>query len=243
MPERGGYKHNPEHTKLEEPNWKIKAMQLVGELGIADKIGRRRAEDIIGHSKIPEHLKAGGVYADIGSSLGQVMEEVMRRAGGKDVKFVGLEPRWKPTGKVRERLKEAGDRAAFVKGIGEHLPLKDKSLDGAIISFVLHYLPPEFQEKVMTAVKRALKEDGILFLVEDTPETDAERAAYSKWDERLSFGTSPDMHYKNDREIRAFLAQHGFELIDEAAWAEQSDKKSEGTIRHGSYIARRKTPH
>jgi ubiquinone/menaquinone biosynthesis C-methylase UbiE len=227
-------------SKIEKSSLKIKILNMLAEIGFVDEISQRRAIDIVEKSKIREHLKPDGVYLDIGTGFGHIVERIVREEEDKNVKFLALDPAWKPLKKVRKRLaKEAEGRVSFMKAIGEQLPIKDKSLDGVSLFFVLHHTSLEGQSQIFNEIKRVLKENGLLFLIEDTPGNEQEREGNAKWDRRLNFESKDEKHYyQSNEEWREFFKKNDFELIESAYFEDISPKKNEGIIRHGSYILR-----
>jgi ubiquinone/menaquinone biosynthesis C-methylase UbiE len=235
MPERPEF--GP--TYHEKGSLRLKILNALAELGIVDRIAQKRAIDIVEKSKVREHLKPGGVYLDIGTAIGHIVERIVKEEESKDVKFLAVEPIWKPLKKVRERLKETG-KVGFAKAVGEALPVKDKSVDGISLFVVLHHVNPEIREKIFQEVDRVMKDDGLLFLVEDTPDNEEEKARNSKWDQRINFEPKNTKHYYlSDAEWIKFLDEHGWELVD-YSYFEEDPPPREGLMRHGSYILRRK---
>ncbi len=206
---------------------------------VVDKIGQERAVDLVEKTKIRDHIKKEGKYLDIGTGLGHIIEKVANEEDNKNAKFWAIDPIWKPTKKVQERIKEKGS-TLFMAGIGEQLPIKDKSLDGVSLFFVLHHIPPEGQEQIFSEIERVLKDTGLLFLTEDVPENEQEREGNANWDRRLNLEPKTEKHYyKNNQEWLNFLNRKGYELIDESYFEDQSPKKNEGLIRHQSYVLKR----
>lgn len=206
---------------------------------VVDKIGQERAVDLVEKTKIREHIKGNGKYLDIGTGLGHIIEEVANKEDDKNAKFLTIDPIWEPTKKVQKRSKEK-DSTLFMAGRGEQLPIKNKSLDGVSLFFVLHHIPPEGQEQIFSEIERVLKDDGLLFLTEDVPENEQEREGNANWDRRLNFEPKTEKHYyKNNQEWLEFLKEKGYESIDQSYFEDQSPKKNEGTIKHRSYILKK----
>jgi|GEM_PF-6017552 len=250
MPERPG--PSPEEIgeapyEGREETLKVRILNWLADLGpVVDRISEARAADVIEKSKIRDHLKDGGTYLDIGTGIGHIVEQLVREDDDKQVRFLALDPLWKPLGRVRKReaarAEAAGEapRLQFMKAVGEALPITDNALDGASLFFVLHHVPPQYEQTIFSEIRRVLKNDGMLFLIEDTPQDDDARERNGKWCKRLNFESSEDRHfYRNRDEWRAFAEREGFELVDEAEFSSEG-RKSEGTIEHGSFILRKK---
>jgi ubiquinone/menaquinone biosynthesis C-methylase UbiE len=231
----------PEKGHRFGPTFFQKILNKLAEIPIADRLGVKRAVTLVEKSQIEKHLKNGGVYLDIGSGLGHIVEEMVKEKGEKKISMLAIEPTWEPLRRVHTRVKKESDnRALFAKGEALHLPVKDNSLDGVSIFFVLHHMPQEALEGVFAEVKRVLKEDGKIFLVEDTPKNEDEYARNEKWDRRLNFeGKGEEHYYKSPAEWVEFLTQNGFELVEQVDFSSQSSKKDEGKINHTNFILRK----
>jgi ubiquinone/menaquinone biosynthesis C-methylase UbiE len=224
---------------------KVRILNWLADFGpIVDNISVKRAKELIEKSKVADYLKEGGTYLDIGTGIGHIVEQFVH--GEKKVNFLALDPLWKRSSHVGDRLEEqseaTGDapNALFMKAVGEHLPVRDNAVDGVTIFFVLHHVPPQYEKGILGEIRRVLKDDGMLFLVEDTPEDAEAVERNSKWCKRLNMESSEDRHfYRNRDEWRAFAESEGFELVDEAEFSSEG-RKSEGTIKHGSFILRKK---
>ena len=207
---------------------------------IDKKIAQDRAEDLVEGSGIVKHLEENGIYLDIGTGPGHILEKLLSKTANKNVKIIGLDPFAKPFAAVRERL-EGGERHLFVRGAGQQLPIKEKSLNGAILYFVAHHLPTEDREMLFDEIDVILKDGGKIFLIEDTPGDVEERERVEKWDKRLNFESGPEEHaYLSDAEWKTFFERRGYDLVDETHFADESRKEEEGTIPHSSYVLRRR---
>lgn len=210
--------------------------------GQVERIGVERAMDLIEKTKISKHLKQDGIYSDIGSGLGHIAEQVINTGYDKNVKLLPFDIEWTPQKKVRKRMgKEGvGDRALFMRADATQQPIADKSLDGTSVFFVFHHANRDIQQKIMNEIRRTVKDDGKLFFVEDVAEDEEEAKRVSVWDARVNAEPKDEPHYYRTREEWvSFMDENGFELIEEADF-EDHGKKSEGTIRHKSYIMQRK---
>lgn len=231
-------KPNFEPTYHERGSLRIRIINALQELGIVDHFLQERAINIVEKSKIRDHLKQGGIYLDIGTAVGHIVEQIVKEEEDKDVKFLAVEPVWKPLKKVQERLKKGG-KVGFAEAVGEALPVKDKSVDGVSLFLVLHHVNPDLREKIFQEIDRVLKDNGLLFLVEDTPDNAEEKEQNEKWDRRINLEPKNTKHYYlSDAEWVKYLDEHGWELIDYAYFDDPTPR--EGLMRHGSYILRRK---
>jgi len=238
---------SPEAPKSKKPLWpRIKqrlAQSVVDTTSIPDKMAIERAVDVVKRSKIRKYLEPDGKYLDIGSGLGHIVEQVVREEDEKNIKYLAVDPTWKPLKRLRKRTKkEFPDKTLFMKAEGDHLPIAGHSMDGVSLFFVMHHVPTENQQQILDETKRVLKEDGMLFLTEDVPENEEEAERNATWDRRLNFEPKDEPHfYKNDEEWRKFFEQNGFDLLEAAYWEDISKKKNEGVIKHRSYILRKRS--
>jgi ubiquinone/menaquinone biosynthesis C-methylase UbiE len=67
----------------------------------------------------------------------------------------------------------------FVLGDGTALPFTEKSFDGALISLALHEISPALREKVWSEMKRVVKPEGRLFVL-DFARLPARRSTFSR---------------------------------------------------------------
>jgi ubiquinone/menaquinone biosynthesis C-methylase UbiE len=55
---------------------------------------------------------------------------------------------------------------AFVEAGAERLPAADKSVDGVFFAYSLHHVPEELYPEVFAEIRRVLKPDGFLYVIE-----------------------------------------------------------------------------
>jgi ubiquinone/menaquinone biosynthesis C-methylase UbiE len=112
---------------------------------------------------------------------------------------------------IRVAMQTAGCRhcgARFKLAAVEALPFKEESFDVVVISLVLHHLPPEARTAGLSDVRRVLKSDGRLIVVDiDKPRSWFLRALLS-----------PLRHNANLRDLasghmKGVLEEAGFHLI------------------------------
>lgn len=228
----------PKPTQNLETPFKYRVLNALNILlkPIDKKIGQERAESLIERSEILDHLEDNGTYLDIGTGPGHILEKLLEKAQRKNIKMIGLDPFVKPFEAVRKRLK-GKEGQLFVKGAGQQLPIKEKSLNGAILFFVTHHMPAEDLEQLFAEIERTIKDDGKIFLIEDTPKDAEERERVEKWDRRLNVESATAEHsYSSDTDWKQFFEQYNYELVHEAHFTDESKKKKEGIIPHSSYV-------
>jgi cyclopropane fatty-acyl-phospholipid synthase-like methyltransferase len=109
-------------------------------------------------------LRAGDTVADIGTGVGHLLPYIVRHVGGDGTVFaVDIYPEF--LDKVRERIAAAGWRnVSPVLGTERDPKLPANRLDEAILLDTYHHL--NYPEATMQAVRRALKADGRLFIID-----------------------------------------------------------------------------
>ena len=189
-------------------------------------------------------MKEGGVYLDVGTALGHIVEEIVKQEEDKNIKFLACDPIWTPQERLLERVKEKGS-VNFLKAEGSFLPLKDRSVDGASLFWVLHHVEPKENKSIFNEIDRVLKDDGYLFLIEDTPRDSEEAGRVEQWDRRVNFEPRNEKHYyKSPEQWREFLQDKGWDVVEEIffedVYAKEFAKREEGVIPHTSFIVKRK---
>lgn len=95
---------------------------------------------------------------------------------------------------------------------GRHFPAEDKSVDAALLSYVLHHA--QDLGALMSELQRVVREDGLAVVYEDIPETWWDRFVCSihnfKWQRRTGPCT-----FRLETEWRTELEAAGFEIVNE----------------------------
>ncbi len=103
---------------------------------------------------------SGARVADIGcgdGALGRLMPRLGARA-------TGIDP---PEGQLgRARAAEPAGGEDYLQGVGEDLPLPERTLDVAVFFNALHHVPVEHQGAALAEAARTLKPGGLLYVVE-----------------------------------------------------------------------------
>jgi SAM-dependent methyltransferase len=213
------------------------AVGLVLSLPPADWLLRRRAAAVMAGADAARWL-GPGLNVDIGCGLGHLA--AWAAVHQPPSRWLGIDPHWRPLPAVVRRLeREAPGRVRFVRGSGERLPVTDGAADGVMIAFVLHHLAPAAQDAVLAEAVRALRPGGTLLLIEDTPETPAERRRTERSDRWLNGELRAEPHHYRPRASwRTCLAGHGFELAGERdlGWV----PPDLGRVPHTAFAARRR---
>jgi len=191
-----------------------------------------------------DDLRADMTHVDVGSGTGHVPLAIATAGVGGDgaqIRVVAVDPQAKPTKRVQRRLANGQTGVVqFVRANGTQLPIADASADQASTFFVLHHIPYDTQLHVLADIRRVLKTDGRWYIWEDTPQTPREYRANERWDRRLNFEPRGEPHYYRPADQwRKLLTEHGFELLRQAYYENQSRWPGEGRIRHTGFVLRK----
>ena len=109
-------------------------------------------------------LHVGDTVADVGTGVGHLLPYLVKRVGGSGTIFaVDIYPEF--LDRVRERISAAGWQNVHPVLATERNPeLPVDRLDAVILLDTYHHL--NFPEETMGAVRRALKSDGRLFIID-----------------------------------------------------------------------------
>jgi len=233
----------------EQFTFKRKLMHQASELGLVDKGLQGRAEWVIKETGIEEYLKKGGLYLDIGTGKGHIIGKFlqdMEKESKPLAGFYGIDIMDKPLKKVQKR--EAARRQkewnqgknpiGFMWATAENLPVKDKSLDGISYFFSIHHMEKDRIDQAIDEAKRVLKDDGLIFIVEDLVEDEEEKKITESVDRKLNWeGREVEHNYKSDSDWQDYFKEKDLEIV-EKKYFESASKK--GPIRHASYILKNK---
>ena len=127
---------------------------------------KRRAQFHIEEIEIMKEIAPRACILDIGCGKGYVGGELKSKDESLDIFSVDLGDR--PTKRMRKITSET-----FSMADASVLPFPDKSFDGVMVFFVMHHMPTNTQLKLLKEAKRVVKQEGHIFVLEDTvPEFD-----------------------------------------------------------------------
>ena len=154
---------------------------------------------------------------DVACGTGYTVCQLHRR--GIDIVGLDLSPAM-----LSVASQKAGS-CGFVRGDGTTLPFREKSFDGAIISLALHEISPTLRQKVWSEMKRVVKSDGLLFIL-DFARLPAKRSQFSRivskailTVEKSTLKFDPD-HWHNSMEFQqrggltGWLQEVGSEVVE-----------------------------
>ena len=151
-------------------------------------------------------IRRGDAILDLGSGTGRNVCLVLE-ALGPSGRVVGVDSSQDMVQQARERCHAYPEVAFQIGRIEEPLPFREE-FDKAFISFTLHSLEDEDKERVMDNVRRALKPNGILWIL-DFNEFDLDRQWFPfRWAFRR-IECELGIEFLS-LDLRRMLADHGF---------------------------------
>lgn len=99
--------------------------------------------------------------------------------GPQASQVLGVDPSEELLGLAGERARKAPVSIELLKGSGEALPLDDKSVDTAVVTFTLCTIPDA--TKAVAEIRRVLKPDGTLLFAEHGRAPDLGVARWQDW--------------------------------------------------------------
>jgi ubiquinone/menaquinone biosynthesis C-methylase UbiE len=128
-------------------------------------------------------IRPGDRVLDIGCGTGTFATLIKRLH--PDVEVVGLDPDPKALARARRKAERESVEVRFDQGFADALPYPEASFDRVFSSFMFHHLSREEKEGTLREVRRVLKPDGTLHLLDfGGPESSADgflsRLLYSR---------------------------------------------------------------
>ena len=167
-----------------------------------------RAEKIISETGICDYLKKGEKCLDIGTGMGYIAKEIVRKmkSKGEPVTYViGIDNRFAFSSNLRNGNDE-DSLLKFVNADAKELPFPDKSFDNVSFFFSFHHMSKEGDiECSLREALRVLKDNGKIFVAEDIVETPEERENALAIDRMMEIGEEREYHYKSFEEWKKFL--------------------------------------
>ena len=115
-------------------------------------------------------LQPGRRVVDVGCGTGDLVVLIKKRH--PDVEVIGLDPDPKALARARRKLDRAGLSAQLDQGFSDELPYEDGSIDCVFSSFMFHHLGPDEKANTLAEIRRVLKPEGWLHLLDFGGSTD-----------------------------------------------------------------------
>lgn len=109
-------------------------------------------------------LQSGHRVLDIGCGTGTLVVLIKRLFPGVEV--VGLDPDEKALARAARKARRAGVSIQFDRGFSDALDYPAATFDRVFSSFMFHHLERDDKERTLRAVRRVLKDDGSLHLMD-----------------------------------------------------------------------------
>ena len=109
-------------------------------------------------------LRPGQRVLDLGCGTGGLALLIKRLHPHVDV--VGLDPDPHALARARRKAARVGVALPLDQGFGDALPYADATFDRVLSAFVLHHVPSEEKEPTLREVRRVLRDDGALHLLD-----------------------------------------------------------------------------
>ena len=130
---------------------------LAGTTGYGRAYYRRAAQSL--------PVEAGMTLIDLGCGTGSLTMAMARKLGHSG-RITGIDLADKQLSHARHKQLQTDLPIEFVKGSVAHLPFADASVDGISISQVLHALPPDIRQGMISEACRVLKPGGFFGIIE-----------------------------------------------------------------------------
>lgn len=111
------------------------------------------------------NLRDGETVLDIGCGTGSQAIAAKRRVGSTG-SVIGLDASDEMLAKARTKARKKGVEIAFTQGVAERLPFADMHFDVVLSTVMLHHLPRKTRKECLAEVRRVLKPDGRVLVVD-----------------------------------------------------------------------------
>ena len=113
----------------------------------------------------PAHLEAGETVLDVGCGTGS-LAIVAKQQVGTNGSVDGIDASAPMIARARRKARKAGAEITFELGIAQSLAFPDNRFDVVLNTVMLHHLPRKTREESVREMRRVLKSDGRLLVVE-----------------------------------------------------------------------------
>jgi ubiquinone/menaquinone biosynthesis C-methylase UbiE len=147
----------------------------------------------------PAHLVSGESVLDIGCGTGTLAIVAKRQVGASGEVF-GIDASPAMIARATSKAAKAGVDVFFKTAVVEALPFPDAHFDVVLSTLMLHHLPPKLRQQCAREIRRVLKPDGRLLVVD-----------FGAPQRKSGFLAHFHRHgYVDPREIVALLDEAGF---------------------------------
>jgi ubiquinone/menaquinone biosynthesis C-methylase UbiE len=126
-------------------------------------LGRARA--LRERTVILAELAAGDVVLDVGCGTGELTLAAWRAAGATG-HIHGIDPSPDMIAVARRKATRAGAAIDYQIASAEALPFPDGTFDAVLSSLVMHHVPADLQDRAVMEMKRVLRPEGRLAIVD-----------------------------------------------------------------------------
>ena len=150
-------------------------------------------------------VTGGESVLDVGCGTGTLAIAAKHRVGvGGSVH--GLDPSVEMLARAEKKARKAGVEVLLKSGVAEALPFPDAQFDVVLSSVMLHHLPQAARKQCVTEIRRVLKPDGRVLVVDFEGFSDQKRGL-------LSHFHRPHGHVRA-QDIAALLADAGLQIVE-----------------------------
>ena len=123
-------------------------------------------------------LHAGQRVLDIGCGTGTML--ILIHQLHPQVELCGIDPDAKALAKAEQKMERAGVSAQLVRSFSDNIPFPDASFDRIFSSFMFHHIPANEKLPALKEIRRLLKPEGALHLVDFSGHSLLMRLSHSK---------------------------------------------------------------
>lgn len=110
-------------------------------------------------------LARGESVLDIGCGTGSLALEAKRQVGPTGT-VVGIDASPEMIARARSKALRAGAEVTFHQAVAEALPFPDAQFDVVLSTLMLHHLPRPVRQRCMQEIRRVLRRDGRVLVVD-----------------------------------------------------------------------------
>lgn len=150
-------------------------------------------------------IASGESVIDAGCGTGTLAIAAKKRVGAAGTVY-GLDASMEMLARAEKKSRRSGVEVLFKRGVAEALPFPDAQFNAVLSTVMLHHLPQKARLQFATEIRRVLKPDGRVLIVDFEGFSDQKRSI-------LSHFHRPHGHVRA-QDIVALLAQAGLKTIE-----------------------------